>query len=327
MSSTPEQPGPPASDRLAIARRRFEGTPRLALEPGDTRGWLRTAIEGAGAEVVELADAEAIVWTSPTGADRLIETVQAAPEAHWVQLPWAGVEPFASVFDHDHVWTCAKGVYAEPVAEHILMLALAGMRGMGTFARATSWGTPHGRNLLGARVVILGGGGITESLLRLLGPFGCDVTVLRRHAEPMDGATRVGTLDDLDDALPTADLVVLALALTPETTGVLDARRLALMAPTAWIVNLGRGSHIVTDALVDALSSRSIGGAALDVTDPEPLPDGHPLWSLENCLITPHSGNTPDMAAPLLWARVAENVRRFAAGQPLIGRVDPDLGY
>jgi phosphoglycerate dehydrogenase-like enzyme len=268
-----------------------------------------------------------VVWTSPTDPHRLTDTLAEATGAHWVQLPWAGVEPFIEVLDHEHLWTCAKGVYAEPVAEHVLMLALAGMRGLGTFARATSWQPPQGRNLLGASVLILGGGGITESLVRLLGPFGCEITVLRRHVAPMEGVANVGTLDDLDDRLPDADLVVLALALTPETTGVIDARRLGLMSPTAWIVNLGRGGHIVTDDLVAALGSGGIGGAALDVTDPEPLPDGHPLWSLENCLITPHTGNTPEMARPLLSARVTENVRRFAAGDALLGKVDPDLGY
>jgi phosphoglycerate dehydrogenase-like enzyme len=151
--------------------------------------------------------------------------------------------------------------------------------------------------------------------------------VLRKRVADMAGVDVVGTLSDLDDLLPTADLVVVALALTPETTGVLDDRRLGLMKPTAWIVNLGRGGHIVTDDLVAALRDGTIGGAALDVTDPEPLPDGHPLWSLANCIITPHVGNTPDMAQPLLSARVTENIRRFASGEALIGPVDVDLGY
>src|SRR5205823_13774788 len=89
------------------------------------------------------------------------------------------------------IWTCAKGVYAEPVAEHALTLLLAGLRGMGQYGRATSWSAPHGTNLLGAKVVIVGGGGITESLLRLHGPFHADVTVVRRHAVAMNGAQSV----------------------------------------------------------------------------------------------------------------------------------------
>ena len=99
------------------------------------------------------------------------------------------------------------------------------------------------------------------------------------------------------------------------------------MEDHAWIVNVARGRHIVTDDLVDALRDGVIGGAALDVTDPEPLPSGHPLWTLPNCIITPHVGNTPEMAKPLLARRVTENVRRFARGDELIGLVDVDAGY
>jgi phosphoglycerate dehydrogenase-like enzyme len=99
------------------------------------------------------------------------------------------------------------------------------------------------------------------------------------------------------------------------------------MHERGWLVNVARGKHVVTDDLVDALRNDVIGGAALDVTDPEPLPDGHPLWSMPNCIITPHVANTPEMAQPLLAARIAENVRRWGSGEPLIGLVDPSVGY
>ena len=122
-------------------------------------------------------------------------------------------------------------------------------------------------------------------------------------------------------------LVVLALALTPETVGVLDARRLRLLDPEGWVVNVARGAHIVTDDLVDVLAAGEIGGAALDVTDPEPLPDGHPLWTEPRCILTPHTANTVAMAEPLLRARVAENVRRWIAGEELVGPVDVAAGY
>jgi phosphoglycerate dehydrogenase-like enzyme len=127
--------------------------------------------------------------------------------------------------------------------------------------------------------------------------------------------------------LEAADLVVLALALTPETEGLFSADEFGLMEDHAWIVNVARGRHIVTDDLVEALRSRTIGGAALDVTDPEPLPSDHPLWTLPNCIITPHVGNTPEMAEPLLAQRVTDNVRRFARGDELLGLVDVDAGY
>jgi phosphoglycerate dehydrogenase-like enzyme len=143
----------------------------------------------------------------------------------------------------------------------------------------------------------------------------------------MDGAARVVGEDELDAAIEGCDLVVLALALTPDTRGLIDARRLRLMGPQAWLVNVARGGHIVTDDLVAALRDGTIAGAGLDVTDPEPLPDGHPLWDLPGCIITPHVGNTPDMAVPLLSARIAENVRRWSAGEPLLGLVEPGRGY
>ncbi|MQB00085.1 MAG: hydroxyacid dehydrogenase, partial [Actinobacteria bacterium] len=106
-----------------------------------------------------------------------------------------------------------------------------------------------------------------------------------------------------------------------------DARRLALMKPHAWLVNVARGAHVDTDALVAALEARSIGGAALDVTEPEPLPEGHPLWGMDNALITSHVANTWDMALPELRAMVERNVSAFAAGRELEGLVDIDLGY
>ena len=272
-------------------------------------------------------EAEALVWAEPAAPELLPEVLAQGPDIEWVQLPYAGIETLTHLLDRDHLWTCGKGVYAEPVAEHVLMLALAGLRGMGSYARARRWSPPEGRNLLGARVTVLGGGGITESLLRLLGPWDCRITVMRRHPTPMAGVDRVVGPESLHDALGDADLVVVALALTPETTGIINADALRAMSPHAWLINVGRGGHVVTDDLVEALGTGAIGGAALDVTDPEPLPDGHPLWSMDNCLITPHVGNTPEMGLKLLARRVTENVRRYIAGQELLGPVDVDLGY
>nr|MBA2282307.1 hydroxyacid dehydrogenase [Acidimicrobiia bacterium] len=151
--------------------------------------------------------------------------------------------------------------------------------------------------------------------------------VVRRRPEPMAGAARVVGPDGLDGALAGADGLVLALALTPETRGLVDRRRLDLLAEHACVVNVARGGHVVTDDLVAALQHGSIGAVGLDVTDPEPLPDGHPLWTLPGAVVTPHVGNTPEMAVPLLSARIVQNLRRWAAGEPLLGPVDPELGY
>ena len=301
----------------------------IAVEPSGTRRWLVGAVEAGGGRVVPPAEAGAVVWGHHNMPERLEPFLDANPQLAWVQLPWAGIEAYVDVVAHfaDRIWTCGKGVYAEPVAEHALALALAGLRRVGAYARATEWGTGAGSNLLGARVVILGGGGITESLLRLLGPFGCDVTVVRQHPDPLVGATRVVGADQLDEVLPRADVLVLALALTPATQGLIDARRLRLLPEHAWVVNVARGAHIVTDDLVAVLAEERIGGAALDVTDPEPLPAGHPLWTEPRCIITPHTANTVEMAEPLLRTRVTENVRRWIAAEPLLGLVDPVAGY
>lgn len=287
-------------------------------------------MQAGGGVPAEPSEAEGLVWVKPTGAGELREFLAAHPQIEWVQLPWAGVEEFvaAGVFDDGRTWTCGKGVYAIEVAEHALALGLAGLRHVPARVLAQRWGKPSGHSLVGGRVTILGAGGITEFLVKLLEPFGCDIAVVRRDpSKPFDGANRTVGLDSLDDVLPGADLVVLALALTQETVGVIAAPQLERMESHAWLVNVARGRHVVTDDLVAALDARAIGGAALDVTDPEPLPDGHPLFGRDNCIITPHTANTPEMAKAPLSERITENVRRFIAGEDLIGLVDPAAGY
>lgn len=304
-------------------------SPRIAVAPNGARSWLADAVLAGGGELGDPDESAALVWADHADPDGLADVLSSHPGVRWVQLPWAGVEPYVGVIaaHPDRTWTCGKGVYAEPVAELALTLLLAGLRRLDTYARASTWAPPLGRNLLGARVVVAGGGGIAESFLRLLAPFGAEVTVVRRHPEPVAGAARVVGSDGLDGALEGADALVLALALTPETDGLVDRARLDLLAEHAWVVNVARGRHIVTDDLVGALRDGAIGGAALDVTEPEPLPPGHPLWGLPNVIVTPHVGNTPDMAVPLLSARITENVRRWQAGQDLLGPVDVEAGY
>ena len=301
--------------------------PAIALGPEGQMAWLADAIEAGGGRMTALEDASALVWGAPDDPRGLAAALEANPGLDWVALPWAGIEPYLEVLDDRRVWTNAKGVYAEPVAEHALTLALAGLRGLTRYVPARTWESEEGRNLLGGRVTIVGGGAITRSLLRLLEPFGAEVTVVRRRAEPIDGAARVVTADRLVDALPGADVVVLTLAMVPDTVGLIGAAELDAMESHAWLVNVARGGHVRTDDLVAALGRGSIGGAALDVTDPEPLPDGHPLWSEPRCIITPHVGNTREMGRPLLAARVRENVERYGRGEPLVGVVEIELGY
>ena len=175
---------------------------------------------------------------------------------------------------------------------------------------------------------MLGGGGITRSLIRLLEPWGCEVTVVRRSDEPVAGAARSLTLARVHEAVAGADAVVVALALTSETQHVVDAALLESMGPQCWLVNVARGGHVDHDALGAAHCGRvTIAGAVLDVTDPEPLPDSSELWAQPNCVITPHIGNTREMGLPLITNRVRENVRRWLAGKELLGIVDIALGY
>jgi phosphoglycerate dehydrogenase-like enzyme len=303
--------------------------PRVAIGPAPADP-VTEAVASAGGELVGLGERpDALVWLDAADVDGLGSALGAAPSARWVQLPFAGVEAVldAGLLSEDRTWTSAKGTYGLTCAEHALMLATAGLRHLPDRIRARSWGGQGAATLAGADVTIVGGGGIAAELVRLLQPFDAQVTVVRRRAGGLTGAVRTLTVDRLHDALPAALVVFLALALTPRTHGIIGEAELAAMRPDAWLVNVARGPHVDTDALVAALRSGSIGGAGLDVTDPEPLPDGHPLWDLDNCIITPHTANPPSLALPLLAARIRRNVAAYAAGEPLEGLVDPAAGY
>jgi phosphoglycerate dehydrogenase-like enzyme len=302
-------------------------SPRIAVAPDSAPDWVRDAVREAGAEVVAPSDAEGIVWFEYRFPETLEELLAEAPAVRWVHLLSAGIDVFLDVLDDDRTWTCGKGLSAEPLAEHALLLALAGLRGVPGYARAETWTRAGGRSLYDRPVTIVGAGGIATALVRHLEAFRCEVTVVRRRAAPMAGAARVVPVAALHEALPDAQVVFLALALTPETQGIIAAPELAAMHERAWLVNVARGGHVVTDDLVVALQEGSIGGAALDVTDSEPLPPGHPLWTMANCLITPHTATTVPMFRTALANRLRENVTRFGAGEPLLGLVDVSAGY
>ncbi|MEI7548815.1 MAG: hydroxyacid dehydrogenase, partial [Actinomycetota bacterium] len=168
-----------------------DGPPRIALAPEGAPGWMADAIVAGGGHIVPVADAEAVVWAAPRDHQLLADLLDEHDHVGWVQLPFAGIENFVEMVDDERVWTCGKGVYAEPVAELALSLTLAGLRNLGGYARASEWQRPKGRNLIGANVTILGGGGIAESLLRLLQPFCCRVTVVRNRVTEMEGADDV----------------------------------------------------------------------------------------------------------------------------------------
>lgn len=305
--------------------------PTIAIEPFAEDG-IVAAVEQGGGRVDAPAVAEGLIWTKPIDPQGLKETLDSSP-ARWVQLPFAGIEAFvaAGALDAKRTWTCTKGVYGRACAEHALALMLAAARQLHHHARARAWragglGSPE-RSLAGLTVLIVGTGGIGASLVRMVEPLAIRVLAVNRSGDPLSGAERTTTTDRLPEVLPEADFVVLAAALTPQTRHLFDRGMLARMRPTAWLVNVARGGLVDSDALVETLRTNGIAGAALDVTEPEPLPDDHPLWSLDNALITPHVANTWDMALPELRALVARNVAKFGRGEPLEGLVDLGLGY
>ncbi|MGV8884935.1 MAG: D-isomer specific 2-hydroxyacid dehydrogenase family protein [Microbacteriaceae bacterium] len=294
------------------------------------------AVVSAGGTVAPLShDTRGIVWLSEKRADELAEVLRRYPAIEWVQLPWAGVDAFGSLLaarasesPSRPLFTSAKGTYSEPVAEHALALILATLRQLPQKARSDSWAERRvGTSLYGRRVVIVGAGGIAVELMRLLAPFEADVTIIRRTSSPLTGATRTVTAAHLDDVLADADVVVLAAASTGETAHLIGAPQLAIMKPSAVLVNIARGALIDTDALTAALRAGTIAGAGLDVTDPEPLPDGHALWTEPTCIITSHSADTPEMTAPLLAARIRANVEAFLDHGRFVGIVDLTAGY
>ncbi|MGH2786808.1 MAG: D-isomer specific 2-hydroxyacid dehydrogenase family protein [Actinomycetota bacterium] len=312
-----------------------DGACRIAVVPR-ARPELVEAVEDGGGEVVSPDVAEAVVWTDPAHPDDLKALLESSP-ATWVQLPFAGIEGFmeAGVIDEAHTWTCAKGAYGPATAEHALALLLAAARRIHVHARARTWegeaarhpGERAWRRLSESTIVVVGTGGIGHALASMLRPLGAIVIGVNRSGLPLEGAARTATVDSLPEVVSDADFVVLAAALTAETKGLFGAEMLGRMRPDAWIVNVARGPLIDTDALVAAVEGGALGGAALDVTDPEPLPDGHPLWSLDNVLITPHVANTWAMALPELAAMVRRNVGAFRRGDRLEGMVDPAAGY
>jgi D-2-hydroxyacid dehydrogenase (NADP+) len=291
-------------------------TVHIAPEPDPD---VEAAVREAGGEIASLAEADGLIWVDPNPDGfpaELPDTIE------WVQLPSAGVERWLDRIDRERQWTSAAPAFGRGVAEHALALMLAGTRHLHEFARTRTWTRPEIHRLEGATVAIIGTGSIGRALIELLEPFRVEVLAVTRRG-------RDGTLpiERVGEVWPRAQFVVIAAPATDATRHLVGAGELAAMRGDAWLVNVARGALVDTDALVAALAAGEIAGAALDVTDPEPLPDGHPLWSEPRALITPHVAN-PDVTLMQDLARLAgDQVRRLVAGEPLLSPVDPDAGY
>ncbi|GAB3272349.1 D-isomer specific 2-hydroxyacid dehydrogenase family protein [Sinomonas notoginsengisoli] len=306
------------------------GTPVRVAIHGEPLPFLTAAIEAGGGAIVGLGEQpEALILDHGNPKKELTAVLDSTPSIRWVQLPSAGIEAYTDALTAhpEKVWTSAKGAYAKPVAEHALALTLALLRHLPERARARSWGESAGTSLHGLRGLVIGAGGVGLETLRLFRCFDMEVDVVRRTPTAVPGARSTTTPAHLAELLPAADVVVVSAALTLDTSKLIGAPELGLMKPSAIVVNIARGGLLDTDSVVEALRAGTIAGAALDVTDPEPLPDGHPLWDEPHALITPHAADTLEMIRPLLGERVTENLKRFAAGEQLEGVVDAAAGY
>jgi len=257
-----------------------------------------------------------------------------APHVRWLQATSSGIGQFVDRMQYprrmpETVFTTASGVHARPLAEFALMSMLGHMRGLLPTVHAQSvkrWERFAGSDLEGRTVVIVGYGSIGQETGRLAGAFGVTVLGVRRRPEGIDPASvhadELCGPDDLMEFLPRADFLVLAAPHTAETEKMIGAEQLAVIPRDAALVNVGRGSLIDEPALIAALESGHLGAAYLDVFAEEPLPLEHPLWSMPNVLVSPHSGSTSDRENRRIVDLFCENLGRWRAGEPLRNQLD-----
>lgn len=288
---------------------------------------------GAAAEVVQGAD----VYVGPCTP----QIVQAGTELKWIQLPSAGAESCAGlpgVAERGILVTNTQRIYGPQIAEHVMAMVLSFARRLylyGAAQRAGSWSEALMSirkagfwELDGKTMLVVGLGGLGTEVARRANALGMRVTATRNsRREGPDFVEYVGLADELSELAAQADVVVNTTPLTPDTRGLFDADFFASMKPTAYFINVGRGKSVVTADLVAALEAGRIAGAGLDVTDPEPLPPGHPLWSLPDVILTPHVAAGSDFFIQRLETMITENVRRYVAGGPMLSVVDLERGY
>ncbi|AGF73185.1 D-isomer specific 2-hydroxyacid dehydrogenase family protein [Corynebacterium halotolerans] len=290
-------------------------------------------IEEAGHEhVTDLGQADFLVFNGGAGAfpDPLPDNIR------YVQATFAGVDALrdaGSLKPGEVRWANASGLYDDTVAESTIALLLAQLHMHKTATLAGSFSVrgkmDEGKDWLfqNKTVAIIGAGGIGVRLIEMLRGFNVRTIAVNRSGRQVAGADETHRLSEAGHVWGEADYFVLLMPLTDETRRMVNADVFAKMKDTAVVVNVGRGQLIDTDDLVRALADGTIAGAALDVTDPEPLPDGHPLWELENCVITPHVANTSGAIRERAGRLTVVNAAAFAAGERMPNEVDLEAGY
>ena len=266
------------------------------------------------------------------------ELLAAAKSLQWVQMVTAGVEncvAVPAVKQRNILVTNMQRIGGPIIAEHAIAMVLAFTRGLDLFVQAQAKGqwnrnAAPGRMAVvdGKTLLVVGLGGIGSEVAKRAHALGMKVTATRASGRTgPDYVSYVGLPDELPKLISEADFVVNTAPLTPQTEGMFDAGLFAKMKPTAFFINVARGGSVVTADLVDALNDRKIAGAGLDVTDPEPLPPGHPLWRAPNVIITPHVAGSSDLGFDAQVQVVRENLRRYAAGEKMLSVVEVSRGY
>jgi D-2-hydroxyacid dehydrogenase (NADP+) len=269
----------------------------------------------------------------------LLETV---PDVRWVQLVSAGADACAPIVDElterGVIVTNMQRVHAPQIAEHAMAMTLSLVRGLHRWQaeRASgAWSIPVDRAPLaglteigGKTMLVVGLGGIGTETGRRAHALGMRIVATRNsRREGPDWVDYVGLADEVLALASDADVVVNATPLTPQTTGMFDAEFFDAMKETAYFINVGRGESADTDALVAALQSGSIAGAGLDVTDPEPVPPDHPLWTLPNVIVSPHVAASSDQLGPRVMHVVLANLHRYIEGARMLNVVNLARGY
>jgi phosphoglycerate dehydrogenase-like enzyme len=287
----------------------------------------------------EAADADIVTGiTAPPGICES-SIINNAKQLRWILALSAGVERcigVPSVISRNLLITNLRGLGSAAIGEHAIALALALARGLDTFITNQASGrwsardarASHMETLTGKTLLVVGLGGIGTEVASRAHGLGMKVIATRnRGHEGPDYVSHVGGPDELLQLASTADVVVNAAPLTDETRGIFNAKFFSAMKPTAYFINVARGGSVVTADLVTALNSGKIGGAGLDVVDPEPLPPDHPLWHAKNVIITPHISSFSDIPNEAIWVVVNENLRRYAAGEKMLSVVDLKREY